>query len=140
MGHTTNAPAPQAPAAAAAAGQVHDKFKVFIPEENIAYDEAMRRLGNMVASWSAEGKVAPKSVGIEYLEGPKRLVLSIGYKDNEKGYPVKLTSKSLGKPQLFPDAIEAVMSKAAADVQNVICHEFFVTGDGEFVMVLMSHG
>lgn len=139
MGHTTNNDAPPA-ASAAAAGQVHDKFKVFIPEADIAYDEAMRRLGNMVESWSREGKVAPKSVGVEYLEGPKRLVLSVGYKDNEPAYPVKLTSVSLGSLDLFPDAIEAAMSKAAAGVQNVICHEFFVTGDGVFVMVLMSHG
>lgn len=137
MGHTSNV---DAKPAGPVASQVHDKFKVFIPEENIAYDEAMRRLGNMVASWSREGKVAPKSVGIEYLEGPKRLVLSIGYRDDEPGYPVTLTSKSLGKPALFPDAIEQAMSQAAAGVEHVICHEFFVTGDGEFVMVLMSHG
>ena len=136
MGHTSNDTKPAGPVAQ----QVHDKFKVFIPEENIAYDEAMRRLGNMVASWSAEGKVAPKSLGIEYLEASKRLVLSIGYRDDEPGYPVTLTSKSLGKPRLFPDAIEAAMSKAAEGVPHVICHEFFVDEKGEFVMVLMSHG
>lgn len=123
----------------AAQAQSHSKFKVFIPEENIAYDEAMRRLNNMVTSWSREGRVAPKSVGVEYLEGAKRLVLSVGFRDDEPGYPVKLTSVSLGKPNLFPDEIGAAMEKAAKDIPNVICHEFFVTGDGEFVMVLMSH-
>jgi hypothetical protein len=120
--------------------QVHSKFKVFIPEEGIAYEEAMRRLGNMVASWSSDGKVAPKSVGVEYLEAEKRLVLSVGYRDDEPGYPVSLVSISLGKPALFPDAIEAAMGTAAEGVENVICHEFFVTEKGEFVMVLMAHG
>lgn len=123
-------------------GQVHSKFKVFIPEAGIDHKEAMRRLNGMVESWSKDGKYAPKSVGIEFLEGEKRLVLSIGYRDADAevtGYPVALTSVSLGKPRLFPDAIEEAMSKAATDVPNVICHEFFVTGDGEFVMVLLSH-
>ncbi len=32
------------------------------------------------------------------------------------------------------------MESAASDVQNVICHEFYVTEQGEFVMVLLSHG
>ncbi len=134
MGHTANSEVtPNVKA------QSHNKFKVFIPEEGIAYDEAMRRLNNMVSTWSAEGKVAPKSVGVEYLESSKRLVLSVGFRDDEPGYKVKLTSVSLGKPALFPDAIGAAMEKAAADLDNVICHEFFVTGEGEFVMVLMSH-
>lgn len=123
-------------------GQVHSKFKVFIPAAGIDHKEAMRSLNGMVESWSKDGKVAPKSVGIEYLEGEKRLVLSLGYRDSEAGHPgyqVSLTSVSLGKPSLTPDAIEAAMGKAAVDVPNVICHEFFVTGDGEFVMVLLSH-
>lgn len=121
--------------------QVHSKFKVFIPEAGIAYGEAMRRIAGMVEEFARTNAVAIKSVGVEYLEHSKRLVLSLGYRDDEKlGYPVKLTSVSLGRLQLRPEEIEQGMSKAADGVENVICHEFFVTDDGEFVMVLLSHG
>jgi hypothetical protein len=120
--------------------QSHSKFKVFIPEDNLSEQEATRRLNTMLTAWTKDGKVAPKSVGVEYLEASKRLVLSIGYRDDEQGYAVKLTTISLGKPNLFPDAIETAMNKAAESLDaDVICHEFFVTGEGEFVMVFMSH-
>jgi len=119
--------------------QIHAKFKVFISEAGIPY-AAVRRLDAMVRAFTKEGKHAVKSVGVEYLEKDKRLVLSLGYRDDVPGYSVKLTSVSLGRLQLQPEAIEQAMTKAAGDVENVICHEFFVTDDGEFVMVLLSHG
>lgn len=119
--------------------QVHSKFKVFIPESGLPYEESMRRLNGMVTDFTRDSQVAVKSVGVEYLESDKRLVLSLGYRDDEPGYPIKIVSVSLGKPALFPDAIESAMMKAAEGIENVICHEFFVTGEGEFVMVLMAH-
>jgi hypothetical protein len=119
--------------------QEHSKFKVFIPEDNLSNPQAMRLLANMVEGFTKDGKIAAKSLGIEYLEGEKRLVLSLGYRDDEPGYQAKITSVSLGKLNLRPEEIEAAMSKAAEGVENVICHEFYVTGDGEFVMVLLSH-
>jgi hypothetical protein len=121
-------------------GQVHSKFKVFIPEAGISDEEAMRRLGSMVEGWTHASGAAVKSVGVEYIEGKKQVVLSLGYREDEPGYPVKLTSTALGKLVLHPDAIAAAMETAAAKVENVICHEFFVDGDGVFVMVLLSHG
>jgi hypothetical protein len=120
--------------------QVHSKFKVFIPEAGITDDEAMRRLQSMVEGWTRANKVAVKSVGVEYIESKKQVVLSLGYRDDEPGYPVKLTSIALGKLSLHPDDIATSMEAAAAKVENVICHEFFVDGDGIFVMVLLSHG
>lgn len=119
--------------------QYHNKFKVFIPEAGLPYAEAMKQLSGQVADFTKDRKVAPKSVGIEYLESAQRLVLSLGYRDDETGYPVALASISLGKLTLAPEAIEQKMSAAAETVKNVLCHEFFVTGDGEFVMVLLSH-
>jgi hypothetical protein len=124
-------------------GQIHSKFKVFIPEAGISDDEAMRRLGSMVEGWVRASKAAVKSVGIEYIESKKQVVLSLGYRDDEPCYPVKLTSVPLGKLDLHPDAVATAMEKAAASVESaggsVICHEFFVDGDGAFVMVLLSH-
>ena len=61
-------------------------------------------------------------------------MLSLGYREDEAGYPVKLTSLALGKLDLHPDAIAGAMEKAAAEVENVICHEFFVDGGGTFVI------
>jgi len=120
--------------------QVHSKFKVFIPEAGITNKEAVRRLESMVEGYAHASKVAIKSVGIEYIDAQKQVVLSLGYRDDEPGYPVKLTSVSLGKLGLKPDEIAAAMEKAAVAVENVVCHEFFVDGDGEYVMVLLSHG
>lgn len=120
--------------------QVHELFKVFIPEAGIPYSEAMGRIADMVKEFTKDGKTAAKSVGVEYIEKTKQIILSIGYRNDEPGYPVRLVSRSLGRPPLRSDEIEVAMGKAAENVQNVICHEFFVTDDGEFVMVLLSHG
>jgi hypothetical protein len=134
MGKTTNVPS------GPVKEQIHEKFKAFIPEAGIAHDEAMRRLNGMVATFTKEGKFAPKSVGVEYLEARKQVILTLGYRDDEPGYPVKLTSVSLGNLDLRPEQIEEAMSKAAGGVPHVICHEFFVDEKGEFVAVFMSHG
>ena len=120
--------------------QVHSKFKVFIPEASLTDEEAMRRLASMVEGWARASKVAIKSVGIEYIDALKQVVLSLGYRDDEPGYPVKLTSISLGKLGLRPDEIGTAMEEAAKNTENVICHEFFVDEKGEYVMVLLSHG
>jgi len=120
--------------------QVHSKFKVFIPESGLTAVESVRRLSAMVATFTKENAIAAKSVGVEYLESKDQIVLSIGYRDDEPGYSAKLTSVSLGKLELRPEVIEGAMERAAAAVENVICHEFFVDEEGEFVMVLLSHG
>ena len=130
MGHTTNVNVKQAPHTA----QVHGKFKVFV-------GSALGGLIDQIEAFTKDSKVAAKSLGVEYLESKSRLVLSIGYRDDEAGYSAKITSKSLGKLNVEnPNEIEAAMESAASDVQNVICHEFYVTEQGEFVMVLLSHG
>jgi hypothetical protein len=135
MGNTTDIkPTPQAQA------QIHSKFKVFIPPPGIAHADALRQFNDVITEFTKGGKVAPKSVGVEYLEDQRQLVLSLGYRDDEPGYPVTFTSVSLGHPRLSADAIESAMQRAAADVPNVICHEFFMTENGEFVLILMSHG
>jgi hypothetical protein len=121
-------------------GQVHSKFKVFISEAGMPYGDAMHKIATEVEKFSCTGTTAIKSVGVEYLESSKQLVLSLGYRDGETGYPVKLTTVLLGSLDLDPEEIEEMMSKTADTVENVICHEFFVTGDGQFVMVLLSHG
>ena len=130
MGNTTNVDIKKAPHTA----QVHSKFKVFV-------GSALGGLLDQIDAFTKDSKVAPKSLGVEYLESKSQLVLSLGYRDDEPGYPAKLTSKTLGTLNVEnPAEIEAAMEAAAVDVQNVICHEFYVTDKGEFVMVLLSHG
>src|SRR5271157_3676085 len=117
-------------------GQVHSKFKVFIPASGVPYADAMSQLSAKVEEFTSHDNVAAKSVGVEYMEGTKQLILSVGYRDDEPGYKAKLVSISLGTHiRLEPELIEAAMTKAAEGVENVICHEFFVTDEGEFVMV-----
>jgi hypothetical protein len=35
--------------------------------------------------------------------------------------------------------LEAAMAEASGKIRNIICHELYLTGDGDFVMVFMTH-
>jgi hypothetical protein len=121
--------------------QVHDSFKLFAG----ALDSAghLGDLAKQVSAWAAGNKFAPKSIGIEFVESTKQVILSVGYRDNEPGYGVKLASSKIGKlGKLDADELlrlERSMSAAAANQQDVICHELYVTDKQELYMVTMSH-
>ncbi len=123
-----------------AKGQVHSKFKLF--RGKLQKGNKITKLAAEVEAWAKSAKVAPKSVGIEYLEGDGKLVLSIGYRDDEAGYGIKLSAVGLGRvKKLKKDQLadlEKKMAAASAKVAQVICHELFVTDDHDFVMVFMS--
>ena len=36
--------------------------------------------------------------------------------------------------------LERRMTEAAARLSNIICHELYVTGDHDFMMIFMTHG
>lgn len=119
--------------------QVHSTFKVFIStpvdgklDPSVAEDVRKFFTDN-------GDKYDAKSVGIEYLEQTDKLVLSIGYVElsNPLRSSVKLDCVSLGRLALNAEEIEAALGAAAAKVQDVICHEFYVN-DGEFFMILLS--
>ncbi len=123
--------------------QVHSKFKIFAGD--LAPDKTIGGLADEVAKFVKKKKVAPKSIGVEYVESLKRLVVTLGYRDDEKPYPVKLTCVSLGKVTDLTQGdglkkVEKAMAKASKKVANVICHELYITEDKEFLMILMSHG
>ena len=76
------------------------------------------------------------------MEPGKRLMFTLGYRDDEEPYPVKLPSIPLGK--VDPEAgdfhsLEASMAKATSQHRNIICHELYVTNGHDFTMVLMTH-
>jgi hypothetical protein len=115
--------------------QVHHKFKVFTgPGADVG------ALGAQVEQFVQDRQVAAKSIGVEYLEGAEKLVFTLGYRDDEPGYGVRITSRSLGVVDGLEDlsSLEARMGEAAGSLAGVLCHELFVTGSGEFVMVFMA--
>ena len=77
------------------AAQVHGKFKVF--SAPLGEDGMLGSLSGEVEAWVRSSHIAPKSIGIEYIESSSRIVLSIGYRDDEPAYEVKLKTVDLGR-------------------------------------------
>ena len=122
------------------AAQVHDKFKIFVGE--LAPDKGIGRLADEVAGFAQQAGIAAKSIGVEYIESAGRLLITLGYRDDAPGYPIRLHSVPLGKVDTMAkdfSALEAAMAEAANRYANIICHELYLTGEGDFVMVFMTH-
>jgi hypothetical protein len=120
--------------------QVHEKFKIFNGE--LASDGTIGKLADEVAAFASKSKIAPKSIGVAYLEPSKRLVITLGYRDDEGPYAVKLHCVRLGKVDVKGNdfsVLEEKMAKASAKHHNVICHELYVTGGNDFTAVVMTH-
>lgn len=120
--------------------QVHSKFKLFAGA--LSPDGSLGLLAKEVETFAAAAKAAPKSIGVEYLEHSNQVVVSLGYRDDEPPYPIKLSTVSLGKIEsLSAEALtrlETTMAEAASKTPGVICHELLVTGEDEFIMVFMA--
>ena len=122
------------------AKQVHDKFKVFVGE--LAQDKTIGKLATEVSAFASGKKIAAKSIGVEYLESQKKLVVTLGYRDDEAFYPIQLHAVPLGKIDALAGnftALEKAMADASRKHANVICHELYVTEEQDFVLVLMTH-
>jgi hypothetical protein len=123
------------------ADQVHAKFKVFTGK--LAPDGTLGALASQVESWVAAERVAPKSIGVEFLESAGILILSIGYRDDEPPYQVQLTTVKIGTVDgVDPGALETIekaMANASSTLKSVICHELYVTADNTLLMVFMAH-
>ncbi len=118
--------------------QVHSKFKVFVG--NPTADHSIGDLGKQIEAFVSDSKVAAKSIGIEYLESTQRLIMTLGYTDNQPHTPIKVDCVSLGKVDIAHDtiALERKMSEVADQHQNLICHELYITEENEFFMVFMA--
>jgi hypothetical protein len=121
--------------------QVHGKFKMFAGE--LDSDGSIGHLAKEAAAWVRGAKVAPKSIGVEYLESEKRVILTVGYRDDEPGYDVKLTSVPIARIGKLDSGdiarLEREMEKACGKLSRIICHELFVTEKGDLSMVFMTH-
>lgn len=123
------------------AKQVHEKFKVFAGE--LAADRTIGKLATEVADFVARGKVAAKSIGIVHVEHSNRIVITLGYRDDEAAYPITLHSLALGRIEGKGNdfsMLEEAISKATTKHDNIICHELYMPSPNEFMMVLMTHG
>ena len=121
--------------------QVHDKFKVFAGP--LHEDNTIGPLAEEISRFVGESKASAKSIGVEYLESAERLVITLGYREGGEGYPVRLSSVSLGKIEALGDdfgELERRMAEASAGFQNIICHELYVTEEHDFMMIFMTHG
>ncbi|HEX4418685.1 MAG TPA: hypothetical protein VH165_12330 [Kofleriaceae bacterium] len=123
------------------ADQVHTKFKLFTGSLDSAGH--IGGLADQIAAWAKTAKVAPKSIGIEFLEKSKQLILSVGYRDDEPAYGIKLASVQVGPLGKLDAAdlgkLETAMGEAAALTQQLICHELYVTDDDVLFVVTMAH-
>lgn len=120
--------------------QVHSKFKIF--GGGLDANKTIGSLADQVAGFVREARVAAKSIGVEYLESAGRLIISLGYREDEPWYPVQIDCVSLGKIDTLGSdfaVLEQAMADAAQKRSNIICHELYVTEDREFLMVFMMH-
>ncbi len=121
--------------------QVHTKFKLFAG--TLDKGGGLATLAGEVATWAKGAKVAAKSIGIEFLEKDHKVILSIGYRDDEPGYGIALKSTKIGSIGKLDAAdlgkLEKAMGDAAAHDKAVICHELYVTDTNELFVVTMSH-
>ena len=109
------------------------RFKVFTGK--LGDDHGLRELSDRVAAFAEENQIASKSIGVEYLENAKQLILTLGYKKDEDFYPVKLHAENLGKIDVTGQdfsVIEDKMAEASDRVSNIICHELFINDDHDF--------
>ena len=121
------------------ANQVHSRFKVFAGE--LDANKTIGLLADQITSFVREAKVAAKSIGVEYIESAGRLIITLGYRDDEPWYPVAVNCVSLGKIDAMGNdfaVLEQAMSEAALKQSNIICHELYVTDDREFLMIFMT--
>ena len=120
--------------------QIHNKFKIF--SGPLAADKTIGDLADQITGFVAEHKVAAKSIGVEYLESAKKLIISLGYREGDDAYPIKVHTVSLGQiGGLAIDdmsRLEEAMTAACDKIENIICHELYITDDGDFLVVFMS--
>ena len=120
--------------------QVHNKFKIFTGA--LAADKTVGALADQIAAFVVDHKVAAKSIGVEYLESAKKLIITLGYSEGEDTYPVKVSTVSLGKIGGLETGdvsrLEEAMTGACTAFAGIICHELYITDDGDFLVVFMS--
>ncbi len=116
--------------------QVHDKFKSFVGTD-------IGAISDSIATFSAEYGLAAKSIGIVHVNSANELLFSLGYRDDEPGYPVALRAAWLGHIDTLHasglDGLDQALADAAAGFEGIICHERVVDSNGDFTAVFLIH-
>jgi hypothetical protein len=112
----------------------HNQFKIFKGKL-----ESMTDIKKRIESFVAETKFSARSIGIEFIEHSKEVLISLGYTKDGNYSAVSIDMINLGKVDLEDTAgLEKRMSEAADKQKNVICHELCITDKDEFMMIFMS--
>lgn len=115
--------------------QEHEKFKVFAGKEIAGVAAEAQNYFNTAPSFH------PKSVGVEFVEEEGMSVLTIGYTEADSAVPsykISLNIVPLGTLDFSNLAdLGSRLEEAAAQVQNVICHEMLVTENKQAHVIFM---
>ena len=114
--------------------QIHDKFKVF-------FGKSIANLDTQIRDSTADGSIAAKSLGIEFMEMRNQFIASLGYADGQAGYAVGLVETVVGPIPEFndaPDQLCASLEALAEEYGDVICHELYVDNAEVVHLVLMT--
>lgn len=115
--------------------QSHEKFKIFRGKTERG------QFGDVFAQLEAFANLpnnSAKSIGAEYLEDSKELILTLGYTAVEgQGNNVTVVVKHIGNLSEANDALEAKIGQAAHDLNNVICHAMYINAGDDLSMIFM---
>lgn len=118
------------------------EFKVF--SGPLSPENTLGSLAEEVSCFVSDQKVTARSLGVEYLESKRKLVLTLGYSRQPADFGVEVQALPLGKIENLMIAaddfslLEQAMSEASAQVGNILCHELCIAAGNECLMVLMT--
>ena len=116
--------------------QQHSLFKLF--RQGAENHADLTRIAATAAAWVKEAKVAPKSIGLEYLEAEREFLMSLGY-SKDKAYEVGFDIVAVGHLQGAElKDLEQAMAQAAESRANVICHELTVIGNTLYAVMMLK--
>lgn len=115
--------------------QSHEKFKIF---RGKAQKGEFTELFSEVESFANRPNHSAKSIGVEYLETQKELIITLGYTDVEgQGNNVKFEVKKIGALTNSNEVLEKGIQEAAHTLKNVICHALYIRENDEMSMIFM---
>jgi len=117
--------------------QVHGKFKFFLLDfKNGKLSKADQKA---VTDFANGAGVLVKSIGIEYIESEKRVLLSLGYEGRRNAERVGIAISKIGKLDAKKlEKSETKMAQLAAKAGQVICHELFIDDKKQLFAIFLK--
>ena len=118
------------------AHQIHDNFKSFTGTD-------IGAISQEISTFVIKTGAAVKSIGIVHVNSANELLFSLGYRDDEPGYPVALKAAFIGHIDTLHasglEKLDEALADAASSIEGIICHELLVTPSGDFTVVFLTH-